>query len=144
MEHAMTQIILPKQRGIGVALLAMLCLGAAAPDGQPFQALQKIELGLWDIKAKDVRDGSKTMCITDPAVLLQLAHPGLACKRFPISNAQTEATVHYSCAGAGSGQTSIRVETARLVQIDTQGLVSQRPFQMKFEGRRIGNCLTAR
>lgn len=105
------------------------------------QALQRIEPGQWDIRSIDKRDGGQTMCIVDPAIFLTLAHPGLTCRRFNISNTTDEATVHYTCPGAGSGQTSLRVETPRTVQIETQGILRQTPFQMRFEARRIGACM---
>lgn len=106
------------------------------------QVLQKIEPGQWDIRPLDVRDGGRTMCITNPATLLTLGHPGMTCSRFDITNAANEAVVHYRCPGTGSGQTSLRLETPRLVQIETQGILRQTPFQMRFEARRTGACLS--
>ncbi len=40
----------------------------------------------------------------------------------------------------GSGRTTIRVETPRLVQIETQGIADQSPFAFSAEARRIGTC----
>ena len=39
-------------------------------------------------------------------------------------------TVNYSCPGAGRGRTTIRFETPRLVQIDSQGLDHGAPFAL--------------
>ncbi len=111
---------------------------------EPLQALSKIDPGLWDIRSTDARDGGQTMCVADPVVLLQLAHPGLACSRFPIENAPQAVTVHYRCPAAGSGQTRLRVETPRLVQIETQGIVRNAPFSMTYEARRLGPCAPPR
>ncbi|MFM7027241.1 MAG: DUF3617 domain-containing protein [Chakrabartia sp.] len=117
---------------------------AAASIAPAFAAdlliLHRIEPGLWDIRPKDTRDGGRTMCVADPAVLLSLGHPGQSCSRFAISNEANQAVVHYTCSGTGSGQTSLRVETPRLLQIETQGILRQTPFQMGFEARRLGTC----
>lgn len=130
------------RRGVlGSCALAML--GAtAALYAADLSVLRKVEPGLWDIQSRDVRDRGRTMCIADPLVLTQLAHPGLACTRFVISSTEDSVAVHYSCAGTGNGQTDIRVETPRLVQIETQGMVRQTPFQWRYQARRIGECST--
>lgn len=114
-------------------------VSAASPSD--LMVLQKIEPGQWDIRPLDVRDGGRTMCITNPATFLTLGHPGMTCSRIDITNTAHEAVVHYRCPGAGSGQTSLRLETPRLVQIETQGILRQMPFQMRFEARRTGACL---
>ena len=49
-------------------------------------------------------------------------------------------TVNYTCPGIGRGRTTIRVETPRLVQIDSQGLDRGAPFALRAEARRIGPC----
>jgi hypothetical protein len=50
--------------------------------------------------------------------------------------------VHYTCPGAGHGRTTVRVETPRLVQIESQGMARNEPFAIRLEGRRTGNCGT--
>ena len=123
-----------------VGILGFALGGAGPLFAADLTALRKIELGLWDVRAKDARDGGRTMCISDPAVLTQLAHAGLSCSRFVISSTADDVVVHYSCPAMGSGQTEIRIETPRLVQIETQGMLRQTPFQMRYEARRIGDC----
>ena len=117
---------------------------AAGQAASQLQALSSIEAGLWDLRSPSGRDVGRSMCVTDPAVLLQLGHPGRACSRFPIVNQPKNADVYYSCAGAGQGQTRLRVETSRLVQIETQGFLYQEPFSFSFEARRIGDCSRAK
>jgi hypothetical protein len=126
---------------IGLSFAVGLCIPITAgyAAGQ-LQALSAIEAGLWDLRSTSGRDAGRSMCVTDPAVLLQLGHPGRACSRFPIVNQPKNADVYYSCAGAGQGQTRLRVETSRLVQIETQGFLYQDPFSFSFEARRIGDC----
>jgi hypothetical protein len=72
--------------------------------------------------------------------LLQIEHGKAQCGRFVITDQPTVATVHYTCPGAGHGQTTLRVETSRLVQIDSQGVIGNEPFAVTYEGRRIGEC----
>ena len=78
--------------------------------------------------------------MADAKVLLQLRHPNNVCSRFVISDDPRGATVQYSCASGGNGRTTIRVETPRLVQIDTQGIADQSPFAFSAEARRVGDC----
>jgi hypothetical protein len=105
------------------------------------QALDQLEPGLWQIEVpgKPVR----TMCLTDPAVLLQLAHTALSCSRFVIANEARTSTVHYSCNAAGWGRTTVHVETARAAQIDTQGMAAKVPFQFSADAHKIGVCVSA-
>lgn len=84
------------------------------------------------------------MCLGDPAALLQIQHGEAHCTRHIVTNDPQNVTVHYSCAAAGSGRTTIRVETPRLVQIDTQGIRNGAPFADSFEGRHTGACTVAR
>jgi hypothetical protein len=127
----------------GVVLLGLFASNTMRA-AEPLLALGKIEPGLWDVRSQDQRDGGRTMCVRDPAIFLQLAHPNLDCSRFPIENQARTLTVHYSCAGAGNGQTDIRLETPRLVQIHTQGIAHNAPFFMSFEARHIGSCAPQR
>lgn len=130
-----------------IGLFFVFGLAISSTVGQAasqLQALSSVEAGLWDLRSTSGRDVSRSMCVTDPAVLLQLGHPGRTCSRFPIVNQPKNADVYYSCAGAGQGQTRLRVETSRLVQIETQGFLYQDPFSFSFEARRIGDCSRAK
>ncbi|MEY3659051.1 MAG: hypothetical protein RL425_1812 [Pseudomonadota bacterium] len=129
--------------GLSFAFGLALSTTAGHAAGQ-LHALSSIETGLWDLRSTGGRDVGRSMCVTDPAVLLQLGHPGRVCSRFPIVNQPKQADVYYSCAGAGQGQTRVRVETPRLVQIETQGFLYQDPFSFSFEARRIGDCTRAK
>lgn len=125
--------------GISIVLGWAMPISASHAAGQ-LLALSSIETGLWNLRSTSGRDVGRSMCVTDPAVFLQLGHPGRACSRFPIINRPENASVHYACADAGQGQTNLRVETPRLVQIETQGFLYQDPFSYSFEARRIGDC----
>ncbi|WP_240953677.1 hypothetical protein [Sphingomonas sp. G-3-2-10] len=125
------------------ALAGMVILigaGGAAPqrDRHALQALNGIETGQWQLK--ETGGASRKLCVGNPAVLLQLRHPGAQCTQVVIENTKDVATVHYTCPGHGYGRTSVTVETGRLVRIDTQGVVDGAPFSFEIEGRKTGPC----
>lgn len=115
-------------------------VAAPAPLARPIKALTGLQPGQWEIRSRDNPDANRSFCMSDAKVLLQLRHPNNVCSRFVISDDGREATVQYSCAASGNGRTSIRVETPRLAQIDTQGVADQMPFAFSAEARRVGDC----
>ncbi|WP_232328675.1 MULTISPECIES: hypothetical protein [Sphingomonas] len=123
---------------IMVAGATVLMLASAAHA--PIQAFGRIEPGQWQLRALDNSAPVRRLCVADAYDLVQLRHPGAACSRFVLANEPQTATVHYTCAGAGYGRTTIRVETPQLVRIESQGLANQSPFQVTLEGRRLGKC----
>lgn len=126
------------------ALFGLLLIGgltAAAPARAPqLAALTRIETGQWQLKEPRATGTARSLCVTDPAVLLQLGHSGAQCSRFVIADMSDTATVHYTCPGAGHGRTTISMETPRLLHIQTQGIAGGAPFDLDYEGRRIGAC----
>ena len=128
-------------RGAVFGLVLVGSLAAAAPAHAPQLAvLTRIEPGQWQLKEPGVSTVTRTLCVSDPAVLLQLGHSGAQCSRFVIVDAPDSATVHYTCPGAGHGRTTIAIETPRLLRLQTQGIASGAPFDMDYEGRWIGDC----
>ena len=118
--------------------ILFLSLSAAPPQRQGLTALNAIERGQWQLRQPD---GSvRKLCLTAPAALLQLRHAGLQCQQTVVQNSAEAATVRYECPGRGYGQTTISVETARLVRVETSGIVDGMPFQDEFEGRKLGPC----
>ncbi|MGF7146895.1 hypothetical protein FHS96_000504 [Sphingomonas zeicaulis] len=125
------------------ATIGLASLAAAQPATAPaMPALAALEGGEWTLRIAG-EDGARRMCLGDRTALLQVQHAGIACSRHIVANDPQTVTVHYSCPGAGSGRTTVRVETPRLVQIDTQGIRNGAPFADTFEGRHIGSCTTA-
>ena len=123
----------------GLLLIGALC--AAAPVRAPELAvLTRIETGQWQLKEPGATAVARSVCAADPAVLLQLGHSGAQCSRFVIADAPDIATIHYTCPGAGHGRTTITMETPRLLRIQTQGIAGGAPFDLDYEGRRIGPC----
>lgn len=123
--------------GGAAILLAAVPVAAQAPE---LAMLAQLERGEWQIRDREGGAPARAICLGDARVLLQLQHPRGECSRYVISDSANEVTVHYTCAGAGHGRTSIRRETNRLVQIDTQGIAGGAPFSIAYEARRTGAC----
>jgi hypothetical protein len=138
-----------KLNGVGrrawLGLIAAAAVAGAAPAvSQRVGALGKLQAGLWQFR---VLDGGASrpapVCIGDPSVLAQLQHRNSSCSRLVVAQSEDGATVHYTCSAGGYGQTSLRVETPRLVQIDTQGISENVPFAYRAEARYVGSCSSA-
>jgi len=113
-------------------------VGGGAP--MSLAALKQIEPGLWQLDVKG--RARRLVCVSDAVNLVQIEHDQPGCSRFVIANEPRSSTVHYSCQRAGWGRTTIRVETGRLVTIQTQGISRNAPFDYSIEARRIGECAT--
>ena len=129
--------------------LALTALGAfllsAQGNAQPessvaLPALSMIQPGQWEFRSTDDASANQSFCVIDARVLLQMRHKGVQCSRYVITSGAKEATVHYSCPNAGNGRTTVRVETPRLVQVQSQGIAENAPFSFSAEGRRTGAC----
>jgi hypothetical protein len=133
----MTQIMMA-----GIAFAASLAVPgvAQAPDTPDIAALSSLQPGQWLLKPRGANMAERSLCLGDTRQLLQLRHSTASCRKFVISNGPRLATVHYTCAGGGHGQTTVRVETPRLVQISSQGIADKEPFVFEAEGRRVGAC----
>lgn len=112
---------------------------AAAVSRTSILAFDRLQPGAWQLRALD---GSppRRICVANGDELIQLGHPGAACSRFVLANDSGLATIHYTCTGHGYGRTTVKVETPELIQLDSQGLIDRAPFQVAYEGRRIGAC----
>lgn len=122
------------------AVLAFPVVAVLAAQPPELEALSGLEQGEWELKEHGGASAPRRLCIGDAAQLLQPHHPGRQCKRFVLENSAQRVAVTYDCARAGQGRTALRVETARLVQIDSQGVSGGAPFAMTIEGRRVGAC----
>jgi len=129
-----------------LAALGLLAVGAAAPaqaPAQPPAALALLETGLWELRDLEASAPPARLCISDLRQLLQPVQPEPLCKHFIAEDGGGRTAVAYDCAARGRGRTSLRVETPRLLQIDSQGVVDGRPFDMRYEARRLGTCKAA-
>lgn len=101
--------------------------------------LASLKDGLWELRER----GSPTVervCTRGGLGLVQLRHPGKACERIVLEQAEHAIVVQYTCKGSGFGRTRIRRETPQLVQIETQGVADGYPFDYAVEGRWVGEC----
>jgi hypothetical protein len=124
---------------------SLAALGLAAATAVPAQApslamLDRLEKGSWQLRERGKDVVLQTMCLGDARRMIQIEHPRANCSRYIIEDTPNSVTVHYTCPGAGHGRTTIRSETNRLVQIDTQGIAQGRPFSQAIEARRTGGC----
>lgn len=121
-----------------LALWTAASVADAAPSAPT--ALSAIQPGQWALRSSDGDAPSRSLCLGDTRQLLQLRHRGAVCSRYLIADEPTQTVVHYTCPGAGHGRTTVRVETGRLIQIESQGIADNSPFAIAFEGRRVGAC----
>lgn len=126
-------------RFLVLPLIGLLATAAEAPS---LVALGRLEPGRWALSSADGDFTKRQLCIGDPRQLLQIRQPAAACSRFVIANDTEVTTIHYTCPGSGHGRTTIRVETPRLAQVQTQGIAENAPFDLTVEARRIGECQT--
>jgi hypothetical protein len=136
------------ERNMGRLFLAMslgmvvpaVGVGAAPVDSPSLIALNAIQPGQWALRAKDGSGVTRSLCLGDMRQLLQIRHAGAACTRFVVGNEPKQTVVHYTCVGGGNGRTTVRVETPRLIQIESQGIADNAPFEIALEGRHVGQC----
>ncbi len=122
-------------------LVAVLLAAVPAVAQAPTLAmLDALEDGQWQLRDSDNPETSRSICMSDGRQLLQLRHERSQCSRYIIADTPQMVTVHYTCPGAGHGRTTIRRETNRLVQVDTQGIANGAPFSVAYEARRVGVC----
>ncbi len=113
------------------------------PEAQPrptLDALTSLQPGEWSLRGDTRTAGNRSLCVSDATAFLQIEHGTAICSRFIIASDARTATVHYTCPGSGHGRTTIRTESPRLVQIETQGIINNQPFAAFWEGRRTGEC----
>ncbi len=132
-----------------LSAMGLVALGAAAAivpvsraEGQrnSLAMLDQIEAGRWEIRLRDATRRTYPVCVGNGRQLIQLRHEALACDRVIVDDRPDEVTVQYTCRGRGYGRTSIRRETNRLLQIETQGIAEGLPFEFAAEARRTGSC----
>ena len=114
--------------------------GAVAAQAPELGMLRTLEPGLWELRDRDSSQEPVRLCLGDTKQLLQPRHRNAICTRFVVQDGAASVTVQYSCPGAGGGRTTIRRETGRLAQVDTQGFAGGAPFNTSYEARRIASC----
>lgn len=124
-----------------IVAASALAMATSVPAQAPSLAmLDRLEKGQWQLRERGETDVIQSSCLGDARQMIQIYHPRSGCSRYVIEDAPDSVTVHYTCPGAGHGRTTIRFETNRLVQIDTQGIAEGKPFSQAIEARRTGTC----
>ncbi|MFN3991019.1 MAG: hypothetical protein ACK4IS_12245 [Erythrobacter sp.] len=127
----------------GSVMVAGLVVASAASEaaaqGRGLAMLGRLTKGEWTIKHRDGEPDRK-ICIRSGQELIQLRHTEGGCSQFVIEDAEAKVTVQYTCPNNGFGRTSIRRETAGLVQLESQGIAGGLPFQFTAEARHTGRC----
>lgn len=124
---------------VGLAGLAGFAAPAAG-SGQTLAMLDEIAGGRWELRVREPGVAPQQMCVSSGRRFIQLRHQADSCASLIIEDGQSDVTVQYSCRGRGYGRTHIRKESARLLQIDSQGIAEGLPFQFTAEARRTGDC----
>ncbi len=122
-------------RGVA-AMLLVLPLAASPAELEMLGSLTK---GAWTLRIRE--DGAQQrICLRSGRELIQLRHRQPGCNHFVVEDNADQVVVQYTCRGNGYGRTSIRRESAALVQIESQGIVDGAPFAFTAEGRHGGSC----
>lgn len=131
------------------SLMRALALGGfavaawfAAPglaQGNGLAMLGTLTKGEWTIKQRG-GGADRKICVRSGTELIQLRHRDTGCSQIVVEDSAGRVTVQYTCPGNGYGRTSIRRETATLVQLESQGIHDGMPFELLAEARRTGNC----
>ncbi|HET9428690.1 MAG TPA: hypothetical protein VFO69_10060 [Allosphingosinicella sp.] len=124
---------------VASAAVVFMAVPASTQRVAPGLVLDRLETGLWELRSSSGA-GLGSICLGDRLRLAQPQHRDTDCAREVIASDSRSATVHYGCPGIGRGRTTIRLETPRLVQIDSQGIDRGAPFALRAEARRTGAC----
>lgn len=125
----------------GAALLLITVMAPALIAQRPSLAmLDQLQPGQWEVRDRDLAGGRSRVCIESGRRLIQIRHMREVCRSFTVLDTANAVTVHYTCPGNGYGQTSVRYESAQLVQLETQGIAQGLPFNFRAEVRRVGAC----
>lgn len=124
----------------GAIAVAAMSVPAVTAERPALAMLDQLQPGQWEIRDRDVSGGRSRLCLENGRRLIQIRHMHEACRSFTVEDGVEAVTVHYTCPGNGYGQTSVRFESAQLVQLETQGIAQGLPFNVRAEVRRVGSC----
>jgi len=121
--------------------IVLIFAGSTLEAQRPSLAmLDQLQPGQWEVRDRDLAGGRSRICIESGRRLIQIRHMREVCRSFTVEDTADVVTVHYTCPGNGYGQTSVRFESAQLVQLETQGIAQGLPFNFRAEVRRVGAC----
>lgn len=142
----MTKIMraLSRRPAFYASLLGAALLGFASPAVAVLAAnvawLDQVETGLWEIRDRNTRELVDKVCVRDPKQLVQLRHGASLCPREVLRQDNNHAFINYKCGSRGHGYTTLTLEGSNLMQINSQGLFENAPFNFSAEARRVGKC----
>ncbi|MFM9934759.1 MAG: DUF3617 domain-containing protein [Novosphingobium sp.] len=142
MRHSTRSTLLTMRHlAIGGAVMAAAFSGPAVTAEKPALAmLDLLQPGQWEVRDRDLSSGRSRVCLENGRSLIQIRHMRETCRSLTVEDTAKAVTVHYTCPGNGYGQTSVRFESAQLVQLETQGIAQGLPFNVRAEARRVGSC----
>ena len=121
-------------------LLIIAAAAFAVTAAQPVPTLADLQPGMWEVTAAEHEKVLARQCVSDVAALARFEHRDKACSAKILKSSGSEASVEYSCGGAGFGHSDIVVLTPRSVRISTQGISGGLPFNYLIQARRVGDC----
>jgi hypothetical protein len=125
------------------AFAAFSCISVGAYALDSGDLLETLERGLWRIRSGTGASSAlpiEQYCVGDPSRLAQLRHGNATCSQTVLRSTPNTIVISYTCRGQGQGTTTIRKETNRLIQINSQGIWNNSPFNFSAEARRTGAC----
>jgi hypothetical protein len=146
MDRLLRQSTLSARLTLRHCVVAGVLAGSACPapamtaERAALAMLDQLEPGQWEVRDRDSSGARSRLCLDHGRRLIQIRHMHEACRSFTVEDTADAVTVHYTCPGNGYGQTSVRFESAQLVQLETQGIAQGLPFNVRAEVRRVGAC----
>ncbi|WP_421850422.1 DUF3617 domain-containing protein [Novosphingobium sp.] len=132
--------LLSRMAGGSIVALAAFMAPALTAQRPSLAMLDQLQPGQWEVRDRDLAGGRSRLCLENGRRLIQIRHMREVCRSFTVQDTADTVTVHYTCPGNGYGQTSVRFESAQLVQLETQGIAQGLPFNIRAEVRRVGAC----
>ena len=124
---------------VPILVSAALLLAAWPAATQQPGPLAQVERGRWELRGPSGA-ALGALCLGDPLLLAQPFNAPHPCSSEILATEGHVVTVGFVCPGMGRGRSAVRVETPRLVQIDSQGISNGAPFALRAEARRTGPC----
>ena len=127
----------------GIIALSVGGSAVAYAQGGDLSLLETLERGMWQLRpvgGSSVGAPVSQLCVGDVSRLAQLQHGSVPCEQYVVRSLPNAVTVSYSCKGQGQGLTTIRKESGKLIQIQSQGIRNNSPFSFSVEGRKTGTC----
>lgn len=130
------------RRMAAIALIGVTGMAGAVPaKAPPIAVFSIIEPGQWELHEVGSAAPSRQMCVTNPDIFVQLRHGGPQCARYVTENTAQTVTINYDCDAAGSGRTTITLDTPRQIRLQTQGIAQAAPFDVEYSAHRVGACV---